>query len=196
MVASHAQPLNLKGAVQLYSQDELLSLIQKNQHLKRVRSDDCQLNLDIMAHAIKLKEPAFQFLYGDMLLYGVCVEQDAVAGMRFIHEAADQGLPEALEQIGRYYMKGRFVQKDPVRAEPYLRNAAALGNINAQLALANLYLNSNSGSPANLEMAYHWLFNSIIGEKRKKQQADRLLARLSTRMPAHVVAHARRPLER
>jgi len=197
LIATHssAAALNLQGAVQLYSQDELLYLIQKNQHLQRVKSDECQLTLDIKAHAIKLKEPAYQFLYGDMLLYGVCVERDAVAGMRFIHEAAEQGLPEALEQIGRYYVQGKFVQQDPQRAEPYLRTAASLGNLNAQLSLAELYL-SGEGSPADLELAYHWLFNAIIAEQSKKRQADQLLAQLAKQMPAHVVAQARRPLER
>ena len=193
---SVAAPLSLSGAVQLYSQDQLLSLIQKNQHLQRVKDDDCQLNLDIMAHAIKLKEPAYQFLYGDMLLYGVCVERDAVAGMRFIHEAAGQGLPEALEQLGRYYLQGRFVQRSPERAEPYLRNAAALGNLNAQLQLAELYLDHVQGTPAHMELAYHWLFNSIIADKQQKQRAEQLLAKLAKRMPNHVIAHARRPLER
>ncbi len=44
-------------AVQLYTQDELLSLISKNEHLNQVVLDDCQLVQDIQASADVLKIP-------------------------------------------------------------------------------------------------------------------------------------------
>lgn len=61
--------------VQLYTQDELLNLIKDNKHLERVVADDCQLIQDIQARADKLRIPAYQFLWGDMLAWGVCVEK-------------------------------------------------------------------------------------------------------------------------
>lgn len=40
-------------AIQLYTQDELNKLIYANQHLQRVKADDCQLVKDIEARALK-----------------------------------------------------------------------------------------------------------------------------------------------
>ena len=65
-------------AVELYSQDQLINLINKNEHLTQVVLDRCQLVQDIEARAETLKIPAFQFLWGDMLAWGVCVEADPV----------------------------------------------------------------------------------------------------------------------
>ena len=47
-------------AVQLYSQDELIGLINRNEHLSRVVLDKCQLVQDIQARAETLKIPAYQ----------------------------------------------------------------------------------------------------------------------------------------
>ena len=125
-------------AVQLYTQDELINLINRNEHLDRVVMDRCQLNQDIEARAEVLKVPAYQFLWGDMLAWGVCVEADPVRGIDFMRQAANQGLPAALEQLGRYYSKGTLVQQDRKRAVIFLREAAALGNLKAQMQLAAL----------------------------------------------------------
>ena len=114
-------------AVQLYSQDELNKLVEKNQHLQRVQADDCQLVEEIEAHALKVKEPSYTFLWGDMLAWGVCVERDAKLGMHYIHLSAKQGLLAAIEQLGRYYEKGILVQTDKKRAIVYYREAAPAG---------------------------------------------------------------------
>lgn len=63
------------AVVQLYTQDELLDLIKQNTHLQRVQKDECQLVSDIQARADVMKVPAYQFLYGDMLAFGVCVKK-------------------------------------------------------------------------------------------------------------------------
>lgn len=90
-------------AVQLYTQDELLALIRTNSHLRRVQDDDCQLVRDIEARADIMKLPAYQFLWGDMLAYAVCVPRDIERGWQLMQDAAAQGLPEGLEQVGRYW---------------------------------------------------------------------------------------------
>ena len=59
------------AAVPLYTETELLALINKNAHLARVKADDCQLVQDIEARANKMALPSYQFLYGDMLAYAV-----------------------------------------------------------------------------------------------------------------------------
>ncbi|MCM2678472.1 tetratricopeptide repeat protein [Echinimonas agarilytica] len=182
-------------AVQIYSQDELLNLIGKNKHLQRVKADDCQLVEDIKARSEKMKVPAYQFLYGDMLLYGVCVDKNVNLGMDFIHQSANQGLPDALEQLGRYYNEGRFVRKDKNRATEYFYAASSVGHLRAQMQLIELY-NAGYGAPHDYYYAYHWLHNAIIEQGKDQQKAEQLLAQLSKKMPETVVTQAKQPLER
>jgi sodium-type polar flagellar protein MotX len=181
-------------AIQLYTQDELLALIRNNSHLKRVRADDCQLVRDIEARADIMQLPAYQFLYGDMLAYGVCVPRNVERGWDLMLQAAEQGLPEGLEQVGRYYHIGRFVQRDIDKAIIYLREASALGNLNAQLRLAQMLVDGH-GSPVDFEQIYRWLHHAVTADSGKHKQIQQVLARLAQKMPARVVANAKRPLK-
>lgn len=181
-------------AVQLYSQDELLALIRTNSHLKRVRADDCQLVRDIEARADIMQLPAYQFLYGDMLAYAVCVPRNVERGWDLMLQAAAQGLPEGLEQVGRYYHIGRFVQPDIDKAIVYLREASALGNLKAQLRLAQILVDGH-GSPVDFEQSYRWLHHAITADAATHKQIQQLLAQLAQKMPAKVVANAKRPVK-
>lgn len=177
-------------AVQLYSQDELLELIRNNQHLQRVEDDRCQLNRDIEDRAIKLDIPAYQFLYGDMLAWGVCLTQDPKRGLLYINKAADQGLVAAIEQLGRYYHIGRFVQKDEDKAYKYIYRAAELGHLNAQFRLISMQLDG-LGSPIDYENSYRWLHHAVIADTQEHKQATNLLSQLAQRMPERVVRNAK-----
>ncbi|KZN28738.1 Sodium-type polar flagellar protein motX [Pseudoalteromonas luteoviolacea S2607] len=179
-------------AVPLYTQDELITLINDNAHLKRVKDDDCQLVQDIEARAEIMGLPSYQFLYGDMLAYAVCVEQDVELGLYYIRQAAQQGLAAALEQLGRYYDVGQLVQADKAMAIVYLREAAALGNLNAQLRLVGLF-NKGYGSPRDYEDAYRWLFHAVVADKEVHQKIERSLSQLGEKMPASVIKRARLP---
>jgi len=178
-------------AVQLYSQDELNSLINKNQHLQRVKADDCQLVEDIKAHATKVKEPSYVFLWGDMLTWGVCVPRDAKLGMYYIEQSAKQGLLAAIEQLGRYYEKGILVQPNKTRAVVYYREAALQGLLKAQLSYIRLLL-QGYGSPVDFEDAYRVLFIQIIADKKIKAQAASLLSQLANKMPERIVTRAQK----
>jgi len=191
-VAAQEIPAEL-SVVQLYSQDELLAMIRQNSHLKRVKADDCQLVADIEARADIMKLPSYQFLYGDMLAYGVCVPADPERGWDLMQAAALQGLPEALEQIGRYYQEGKFVQKDLVKARYYLYEASSMGNLNAQIRLAEMLLGDH-GSPADYEMVYRWLHHSVTADKNLHQRVATALQGLARRMPEAVLVRARKPL--
>lgn len=179
--------------VQLYSQDELLALIRQNLHLKRVKDDDCQLVKDIEARADIMKLPSYQFLFGDMLAYGVCVPLNVERGWDLMEAAAKQGLPEALEQLGRYYQQGKFVQKDLSKAQYYLHEAGAMGNLNAQIRLAELLL-SGAGSPVDYETVYRWLHHSVTADKNMHQRIQTALQKLAGRMPEPVLQRAKKPL--
>lgn len=177
--------------IQLYSQDELNKLINKNRHLQRVKADDCQLVDDIKAHALKVKEPSYTFLWGDMLTWGICVDRNAKLGMHYIKLAAKQGLLPAIEQLGRYYEKGILVQPNKERAIVYYREAALQGFLNAQLSYIRLLI-AGYGGPVDYEDAYRVLYLNIIADKKVKQQAADLLAQLAKKMPGYIVARARR----
>ncbi|GAP74246.1 sodium-type flagellar protein MotX [Pseudoalteromonas sp. SW0106-04] len=189
--AHAAEPLE---AVQLYTQDELVKLIRKNAHLKRVQDDDCQLVQDIAARASKMKLPSYQFLYGDMLAYNVCVERDVDLGVYYMRQAAEQGLAEALEQLGRYYDIGRLVQADKAMAIVYLREAAAQGNLPAQMRLVKLF-NQGYGSPHDYEDAYRWLFHTQVADRNLHKEIGAQLSKLAQKMPDSVVARARLPVD-
>ncbi|NLS14679.1 sel1 repeat family protein [Vibrio sp. SM6] len=183
--------LDVGAPVPIYSETELLVWIEKNQHLERVRADGCQLVEDIVARATRISLPTYEFLYGDMLAWGVCVEQDVELGLYYMENAAHQGLPVALEQLGRYYSRGTLVQQDKERAIPYLREAAAMGNLKARIHLAELLLR-DYGSPLDYEDAYRWLYNSVTADTRQHKRISVLRNGLEQRMPDNVIARAKR----
>ena len=162
-----------------------------DQHLRQVKADDCQLVQDIQARAQQTESPTYQFLYGDMLAWGVCVPKDVEQGVYYMRAAAQQGVPVALEQLGRYYAQGVILQQDKQRAIPYLREAAALGNIRARIQLAQLLIADN-GSPLDFEDAYRWLYQTVTTDKYQHQQLRRLRHQLEQKMPANIIARAKR----
>jgi hypothetical protein len=186
-----AEPIK---AVELYTQDELLTLINNNQHLDRVVLDRCQLVQDIEARADTLKIPAYQFLWGDMLAWGVCVDADPARGISYMKEAANQGLAAALEQLGRYYAQGKLVQQDKQRGVVFLREASALGNLKAQIQLAELFI-QGYGSPYDYEDAYHWLYNAITDDKDMHAKIASCMQDLEKVMHPKAVRSARRPID-
>ena len=189
---SYAKQPQIK-AVPLYTQAELIELIKKNQHLKRVKDDECQLVQDIEARAETMALPAYQFLYGDMLAYAVCVERNVELGLYYMKKAAEQGLASALEQLGRYYDIGQLVQSDKAMAITFLREAAAQGDLKAQIRLVDLF-NDGHGSPRDYEDAYRWLFHSVVADKKVHKRVELALTQLATKMPASVVKRARLPM--
>jgi hypothetical protein len=185
----HALGQNMQ-AVQIYSDDILLDLIKDNKHLSQVVLDDCQLVQDIEARAIKSKRPSYQFLWGDMLAFGVCVKKDVELGLHYMRKAADQGLPESLEQLGRYYHIGKFMQVDYRQAIIFLKEAAALNNLKAQIRLAQIY-NAGQGSPLDFPELYVQLHHSITDDKKTHKKITHLLSKLADKMPERVVNAAK-----
>jgi len=181
---------NNYGVIELYTQDELNVLIANNQHLQQVKKDDCQLVQDIEAHALKIKEPTYVYLWGDMLAWGVCVERNPELGFHYIKEAAQQGLTAAMEQLGRYYEQGILVQVDKIRAISFYREAALQGFLNAQISYVRM-LNEGYGSPVDYEHAYSALFHAVIADKKRYQKAKKQLSKLAVKMPDNVVRRAR-----
>ncbi|HBY84381.1 MAG TPA: flagellar protein MotX [Colwellia sp.] len=177
-------------AVQIYTDNQLLDLIKENKHLSQVVLDECQLVQDIEARANKSKMPSYQFLWGDMLAYGVCVKKDIPLGLHYMHLAADQGLAEGLEQLGRYYHIGKFMQVDIDRAIIYLKTAASSNNLAAQMRLADIY-EQGYGSPLDYPALYSQLHHSLTDDKALHKKISGLLANLASKMPNKVVEQAK-----
>ena len=180
-------------AVQLYTQDELLNLISKNEHLNQVVLDDCQLVQDIQASADVLKIPSYQFLWGDMLAWGVCVDKDPRRGIYFMHQAAEQGLSAGLEQLGRYYSQGKLVQQDKERGVVFLREAALFGHLEAQIQLAELFI-EGYGSPYDYEDVYNWLYNAVTADKPTHRRITSCMQGLEKLMRPKAIRKAKRRL--
>ena len=179
--------------IPLYTESELIALINENTHLARVKADDCQLVQDIEARANKMALPSYQFLYGAMLAYAVCVDRNVELGVYYMRQAAQQGLGAALQHLGRSYDVGHLVQQDKAMAVTYLREASAQGNLKAQMRLVNLF-NQGYGSPRDYEDAYRWLFHSMVADKATHKKIENLLAKLAEKMPDSVVERARLPM--
>ena len=188
LTPAHGQNLQ---AVQIYTDDQLLNLIKENKHLSQVVLDECQLVQDIEARAIKAKMPSYQFLWGDMLAYGVCVKKDIELGLHYMELAADQGLSEGLEQMGRYYHVGKFMQVDITQAIVYLKAAAAMNNLAAQIRLANIY-RQGYGSPLDYPALYSQLHHAVTDDKAVHKKISQLKKQLATKMPTHVVDAAKK----
>ena len=178
-------------AVQIYTDDQLLDLIKENKHLSQVVLDECQLVQDIEARAAKSAMPSYQFLWGDMLAYGVCVKKDIELGLHYMRLAADQGLVEGLEQIGRYYHVGKFMQKDIDQAINYLQAAASMNNLAAQMRLANIY-QAGYGSPLDYPELYSQLHHAITDDKATHKQITQLKNQLAMKMPPQVIEAAKK----
>lgn len=178
-------------AVQIYTDNQLLELIRENRHLGQVVIDECQLVQDIEARAVKSKMPSYQFLWGDMLAYGVCTKKNVSLGLHYMHEAANQGLPEALEQIGRYHHIGKFMQVDNDKAIRYLKEAATLKNLKAQIRLGEMY-QQGLGSPLDYPELYSQLHHAVTDDKKTHKKIAMLLASLADKLPDHVVAKAKK----
>ena len=190
-VANANELTEIGEPIPIYTEAELIKLINENKHLEQVKADSCQLVEDIVARATRISLPSYEFLYGDMLAWGVCVEQDVELGLYYMENAAHQGLPAALEQLGRYYSRGTLVQQDKERAIPYLREAAAMGNLNARIHLAELLLR-DYGSPLDYEDAYRWLYNSVTADQRTHKRISILRQGLERRMPQNIIARAKK----
>lgn len=180
-----------KNAVEIYSEDHLLTMINKDKHLKQIKKDKCQLVQDIDARARIVSSPAYQFLWGDMLTWGICVPKDEDLGLYYIKQSAHQGLPAAIERLGRYYSKGIVVQKDQKKATIYLRKAAKLGNKIAIIEYAEQLIKT-SGSSNDYIDAYFLLKTINTTDRKLRHKVSSLLDTLKSSMPSYAIKRANR----
>ena len=93
--------------------------------------------------------------------------------------------------MGRYYHIGKFMQVDVTKAIVYLKAAAAMNNLAAQMRLANIY-HKGYGSPLDYPELYSQLHHAVTGDKKTHKKISQLKKQLASKMPAHVVDKARK----
>ena len=75
--------------------------------------------------------------------------------IRFFRKAAGQGSPEAMYELGAYYIESNGLFHGKMEGISWLEKAAQLGNIPAAKELGDRYLQGN-GVPESLEAAAQW----------------------------------------
>lgn len=188
-VVTHAEML----AIDIYDEAQLDSFIEQNNHLQQITDDDCQLVQDIEARAERLRQPLYQFLWGEMLLYGVCVKADPGRGITQLKDSAKQGNSHAMLVLAKLYLSSSFVVANPNLAYRYIYTAAEIGNQAARLELVRQQL-KYSHHASDYQLAYHWLYNEIFTEPTTKEAAQTLLKLLAAKMPRSILQQARQPM--
>ena len=77
-------------------------------------------------------------------------------GLKYLKRAAYAGQPNALYQLGSFYEKGEWVEKDYKNAFGFYLMGALKGDAKSQYKVALLYL-SGKGVPRDLENAVKWM---------------------------------------
>ncbi|WOT04666.1 tetratricopeptide repeat protein [Shewanella youngdeokensis] len=179
------------SAVDVYTQEQLVDLIRTKRYLKQVTDDDCQIVEDIEARAEVLKQPLYQYLWAEMLNYGICVKANPPRGISMLKTSAQQGSAEAMVRMAEYYHDGKFVMKDKERAVHYVLPAAATGDLPARIMLVRLF-GEGYGSPRDYETGFHWLYNEVFSDETVQTEAANLLRVLEAKMPPSSVARAKK----
>lgn len=97
-----------------------------------------------------------QLIYGQMLLDGKLVEQDASQAFHWFERAALGGNPLAMNMVGRCLDQGWGVAESSALAAPWFRRAAEKGNEWGMYNLATL-LTLGKGVPQDKTEAIIWL---------------------------------------
>ena len=178
-------------AVDVYTQEQLVDLIRTKRYLTQVKGDDCQIVQDIEARAEVLKQPLYQYLWAEMLNYGICVKANPPRGIAMLKTSAEQGSAEAMVRMAEYYRDGKFVIEDKQRAVQYTLPAAATGDLPARMMLVRLF-GEGYGSPRDYEVGFHWLYNEVFSDETTQAEAINLLKVLEAKMPPSAVARAKK----
>lgn len=177
--------------VNVYSVDEMNTYVESGVHFRIIRDrDKCQFTPDIENRARIVGMPAFEYVWAEMLLTGVCVKQDIELGLDYLAKSVDHAYPPAMIKTASFHERGHLLPKDRKKAVSLMRAAAALGSKGARLAWADMLVRG-LGAPAYYEEAYSWLYHSIYVNDYEKIKSDYLQKEMQKLMPANVIARAR-----
>ncbi len=116
---------------------------------------DCYANGDVVnadlnkalewyEKAAAQNDPYAQYSASVLLLTGNApIVQDQAKGLELLEKAASNGLTAAQNDLGMFYLSGRYVEKDTAKGISLLEQASEGGNVYAQSTLASLYFQGN-----------------------------------------------------
>lgn len=100
-----------------------------------------------------------------MLLNGEGGAADVPEGKKWLRRAADANMTHAQYVYGKMYDDGEFVEKDPAEAHRWFLLAANQGHVQAELALANQFLDGRG--TARQHAGVH-----LVQESRARRRHD------------------------
>ena len=143
-------------AVPLYRQDELLQLDRAGRHLARVKQDRCQSSPRISRAGLGDEAILPISSSGETCWRGGFAPARTPRSECSTWEAANQAGAGA-GTTWPLLLEGILVQKDLVRAETLMREAASLGFLRAQMEWVEMLLQGHGGVRWITREAYHWL---------------------------------------
>lgn len=176
--------------VHVYTVDELNAMTEAGNHLEIIGVDNqCQFAPDIEKRAKKSVASAYQYVYGDMLINGVCYNRDVQSGIYYINAAAKKAYPAAMVKMSFYYEIGRYVIEDKVKAVSYMHEAAMMGFVPARIEWVGMLLR-DLGTTKDYKEAYGWLHSVVPSTESQYLTTKTYLERLSQRMPKNIIEKA------
>jgi hypothetical protein len=122
----------------------------------RLKSSDEAAAVEAVKRGARLGDARCKFIWGMWSLSGGIATQDPDEGLRWLREAAKDGLPIAQSSLGLLYASGLVVEQDERKAARLYRKAAEYGDPLGQTALALASLRG-VGIQQNRLDAYQWM---------------------------------------
>ena len=123
---------------------------------ERIKSGDKAAAVEAVKRGARRGDSRCKFILGMWSLSGAKAEQNPDEGLRWLREAAKDGLPIAQSCLGLLYASGLVVEKDEPKAARLYRQAAEYGDPLGQTALA-LASFRGVGIQQNRIDAYQWM---------------------------------------
>jgi TPR repeat protein len=122
----------------------------------QIKSGDEAAAVDSIRRGARLGDSRCKFILGMWSLTGAKAEQDTDKGLRWLKDAANDGVPIAQSCLGLLYASGVIVEKDERKAARLYRKAAEYGDPLGQTALA-LATFRGIGVEQDNRDAYQWM---------------------------------------
>ena len=178
------------SSINVYTVDELNTYVESGVYTKIIHDrDKCQFTPDIEDRARIVGMPAFEFVWGDMLITGLCVKQDVELGLDYLQKAVDHAYAPAFIRMADYYERGYLVPQNKPKAISLMRAAAVMGSRTARLQWADMLVRG-LGAPIYYEEAYSWLYHSLYFNEYEKVKSKYLQEEMRKMMPPNIIARA------
>ena len=123
---------------------------------EQIKSGDEAAAVAAVKRGARLGDSRCKFILGMWSLSGAKAEQNPEAGLRWLREAARDGLPIAQSSLGLLYASGLVVEQDEQKAARLYRQAAEYGDPLGQTALALASFRGVGLKPNHID-AYQWM---------------------------------------